>query len=256
MRSKYSSKSSKSSSSSSYTSTKSNESLFKFCQDTEKAKIFTDQIEEQAKRKLDLIKRMQELEEAETLNAVVEAKEKLKVAQMLETLEDTVSKHDLSVKAESVPNHHLKTILNPNCPEFEPFSKHKTAINEPQTTNSIIQNLRPGTSYYIPKSSNDQVQRNNIRESTYSTHTQCSDIKFVRPGTPYQINRLGIKVNDSSSSIDPNNCINNFIDRLVEGKETVQPERNLVISASMLLKQEYESKCLPVMELFRFDGDP
>ena len=90
VRSKYSSKSSKSSSCSSNTSVKSNESLFKLRQETEKAKIFADQIEEQAKRKLKLIKRRQELEEAETLNAVSEAKEKLKVAQMLETLEDTV----------------------------------------------------------------------------------------------------------------------------------------------------------------------
>ena len=119
VRSKYSSKGSKSSSSSSNTSVKSNKSLFKLRQDTGKAKIFADQIEEQAKRKLGLIKKRQELEEAETLNAVAEAKDKLKVAQMLETLvEDTVSKHNLSVKSESVSNHHLKTTLKPNCTEF------------------------------------------------------------------------------------------------------------------------------------------
>ena len=75
VRSKYSSKSSNSSSSSSNTSMKSNKSLFKLRQDTEKVKIFVDQIEEQAKRKLELIKGRQELEEAETLNAVAEAKE-------------------------------------------------------------------------------------------------------------------------------------------------------------------------------------
>ena len=98
MRSKSSSKGFKFSSSLSNTSLKSNESLFKLRQDTEKAKIFADQIEEQAKRKLELIKRRQELEEAETLNTVVEVKGKLKVAEMLETLaEDTVSKHNLSV---------------------------------------------------------------------------------------------------------------------------------------------------------------
>ena len=69
----------------------------------------------------ELIKRRQELEEANPLNAVAEAKEKLKVAQMLEPLvEDTVNRHNLSVKSESVANHHLKTTLNPNCPEFEP----------------------------------------------------------------------------------------------------------------------------------------
>ena len=41
-------------------------------------------------------------------------------------MEDTASKHNLSVKSESVANHHLKTILNPNYPEFEPYSEHKT----------------------------------------------------------------------------------------------------------------------------------
>ena len=95
VRSKYSSKSSKSSSSSSNTSVKSNKSLSK----TEKAKIFGDQTEKKAKRKLELIKRRQKLEEAETLNAVAEANERLKVAQMLEkSMEDIVSKHHLSVK--------------------------------------------------------------------------------------------------------------------------------------------------------------
>ena len=231
---------------------KSNESLFKLPQDTEKAKIFADQIEEQAKRKLELIKKRQELEEAETLNAVAEAKDKLKVAQMLETLvEDTVSKHNLSVKSESVPNHRLKTILKPNCPEFEPYLEHKTAISEPQITNSISQNLRPSTSYFIPKNLNDPVQMDNIRENTYSTpNTQYPDMKFVHSGTPYPKN------NDSTVSIHPNNCIDDFIDISVEGKETVLPERDPVISESMLLQLEYESKCLPVMELFRFDGDP
>ena len=109
MRSKYSSKGSKSSSSSSNTSVKSNESIFKLRQDTGKPKIFAGQIREQTKRKLELIKKRQELEEGETLNAVAEAKEKLKVAQMLEPLvEDTVSKHNLSIKSKSVPNHLLK----------------------------------------------------------------------------------------------------------------------------------------------------
>ena len=81
-------------------------------------------------------------------------------------------------------------------------------------------------------------------------------MKLVRPGTPYLKDKLGIQVNDSSLSIHPTNCIDEFIDRLVEGEETVLPERDPVISMSMLLQLEYESKCLPVMELFRFDRDP
>lgn len=76
-----------------------------------------------------MIKRRQELDKAETLNAIAEAREKLKVAQMFKTLvEDTVWKHDLSIKSELVSNHHLKTTLNPNCSEFEPYSDQKTEI--------------------------------------------------------------------------------------------------------------------------------
>ena len=84
----------------------------------------------------------------------------------------------------------------------------------------------------------------------------CPDMRFFRPGTPYSKDRLGIQINDSSLSIHPTNCIDDLTDRLVEGKKTVLPERNPVISASMLLQLEYDSKCLPVMELFRSDGDP
>ena len=92
---------------------------------------------------------------------------------MLETLiEDTISKHNFLVKSDSVANHHLKTSLNPKWSEFEPYSENKTAINEPQTTNSISQNLRLSTSYFIPKSSDDPFKRNDIPENTNSTsHT-------------------------------------------------------------------------------------
>ena len=126
------------------------------------------------------------------MNAVAEAKDTLKVAQMLETLvEDTVSKHNLSVKSESVPNDRLKTILKPTCPEFEPYLEYKSAISERQITNLINQNIRPSASYFIPKSSNDQVQMDNVRENTYSTpHTQYPDMKFVCCGAPYPKTRI------------------------------------------------------------------
>ena len=86
------------------TSVKSNEVLFKLHQDTGKAKIFAVQMKSKLREReleLDLIRRWHELDEAETLNAVAKAKDKLKVAQMLDTLvEDTASKHNLSLKSE------------------------------------------------------------------------------------------------------------------------------------------------------------
>ena len=67
-----------SSSTSSKASVKSKENLLKLRHDTTKAKLFVAQSEEQANRKLDLIQKRQKLEEAETLNTLVEAKEQLK----------------------------------------------------------------------------------------------------------------------------------------------------------------------------------
>ena len=64
---------------------------------------------------------------------------------------------------------------------------------------------------------------------------QHNDKKFVRPGTPYPKDRLGIQYSDSSLSIYPNICIDNFTERVVEVDKTVLPERNPVISTSMLL---------------------
>ena len=76
---------------------------------------------------------------------------------------------------------------------------------------------------------------NNIRENTYSTpHTQYPHMTFVRPGTLYPKNI------DSSVAIHPNNCIDDFIDRLVKGKKTALPEKDPVISASMLLQLKYK----------------
>ena len=91
---------------------------------------------------------------------------------------------------------------------------------------------------------------NNSREDNYSTpYTQDPDIKFICLGT------LSSKNNDSFVSVYPNNYIDDFIERLVEEKETVLPKRNPVISASMLLQLGYESKCLSVMEFFGLDWD-
>ena len=102
----------------------------------------------------------------------------------------------------------------------------------------------------LQKNSNDQVQMNNSREDNYSTpYTQDPDIKFICLGT------LSSKNNDSFVSVYPNNYIDDFIERLVEEKETVLPKRNPVISASMLLQLGYESKCLSVMEFFGLDWD-
>ena len=114
----------------------------------------------------------------------------------------------------------------------------------------LVKTLDLALHILLQENSNDQVQMNNSREDNYSTpYTQDPDIKFICLGT------LSSKNNDSFVSVYPNNYIDDFIERLVEEKETVLPKRNPVISASMLLQLGYESKCLSVMEFFGLDWD-
>ena len=114
----------------------------------------------------------------------------------------------------------------------------------------LVKTLDLALHILLQKNSNDQVQMNNSREDNYSTpYTQDPDIKFICLGT------LSSKNNDSFVSVYPNNYIDDFIERLVEEKETVLPKRNPVILASMLLQLGYESKCLSVMEFFGLDWD-
>ena len=108
--SKSSSKRTSSSSTSSKTSVKSKEKLLKLRHNTTKTKSFVEQAKEQAKRKLDLIRKRQALQEAETLNTLVKAKQQLKVAQMLETLihDNTNHINNDSLKPFTVVNHAWK----------------------------------------------------------------------------------------------------------------------------------------------------
>ena len=110
------------------------------------------------------------------------------------------------------------------------------------------------TSYYIPRNLNNQVETNINPVISYSTpHTLYPNIIVKPSGTPYP----KIKAENSvKPDNNPSHSVNAFIDKLVEGEETVFLERDIVISASKLLQLEYESKCLSVIELFQFDSDP
>ena len=146
-----------SSSTSSKASVKSKENLLKLRHDTTKAKLFVAQSEEQANRKLDLIQKRQKLEEAETLNTLVEAKEQLKVEQILETLvhDDTALINNDSVKTKHFTdvNRH-RSDLNPNSPKFY-VPSDLNLIQKPQYTIPNNEHIRPSTSYYIPKNLNN-----------------------------------------------------------------------------------------------------
>ena len=155
--SKSSSMRTSSSSASSKASVKLKESLLKLCQDTTKAELFVEQAEEQAKKKLDLIRKRQVLDEAETLNTLVEAKEQLKVAEILETLiyDDSALINNDSVKPKlftDITRH--RSNLYPNSPKFY-VPSNRNLIHKPQCTYPNNEHVRPSTSYYIPRNLNN-----------------------------------------------------------------------------------------------------
>ena len=134
-----------SSSASSKASIKPRESLLKLCHNTTKAKLFVELAEEQAKKKLDLIRKRQKLEKAETLNTLVEAKDQLKVAQILEVLirDDTALINNDSVKPKPFADvNRRRSNLNPSNTKFY-VPSDPNLIHNPQCPNPNNEHVRP-----------------------------------------------------------------------------------------------------------------
>ena len=190
------------------------------------------------------------------MNTLVEAKEQLKVAQVLKTLihDDTVLSDNDSVKPKLLTNvNHYRSNWNSNSPKFY-VPSDPDLIHKPQCTNPNNEHVRPITSYYIPRNLNNQVKTHINLISSYSIpHTSYPSVIEKPPGTHYPKTKAKNSVKPDNN---PSHNIDVFNDELVEGEETNVLGRDIVISTSKLLQLKYESKCLPVIELFRFDGDP
>ena len=62
--------------------------------------------------------------------------------------------------------------------------------------------------------------------------------------------------NDKPQDMTTREPVDKFIDDLVEGIETSLPQSNLHLNIGLALKQEYECRQLPPIELRRFGGNP
>ena len=62
--------------------------------------------------------------------------------------------------------------------------------------------------------------------------------------------------NDKSQEITTQEPVHKFVDDLVEGIETSLPQSNLNLNICSALKQKYECRQLPPMELRQFAGNP
>ena len=111
----------------------------------------------------------------------------------------------------------------------ETFSKYNTAKITSVKLESIVhphstsQNLRPGTSYFIPKLWIIYSKGILLKNTPIWLHTPNVLVwNLSVPEHPTQkIDWVAIKVNYLSPSINPTSCIDNFIGRLVKREETV-----------------------------------
>ena len=113
------------------------------------------------------------------MNNLIDAKEQLKVAQILEMLiyDDTALINNDSVKPKPFTN----VNRYPNSPNFYVLSD-LNLFYKPQCTNPSNEHIRPSTSYCIPKNLNNQVETNINPISSYSTpHTLYPNIILKPP---------------------------------------------------------------------------
>ena len=137
--------------------------------------------------------------------------------------------------------------MNPKSPKFY-VSSDPNLIHKPQCANLNNEHVRRSTSYFIARNLNNQVETNTNPISSYSApHTLYLNNIVKPPGTPYPKTKAEYSVEPVNN---PSHSIDAFIYELVEGEETVFLERDIFISTSKLLQLLYESKCLPVIELF------
>ena len=105
------------------------------------------------------------------MNTLVEAKDQLKVAQILEMLirDDTALINNDSVKPKPFADvNRRRSNLNPSNTKFY-VPSDPNLIHNPQCPNPNNEHVRPSTSYYIPRNLNNQVETSINSISSYST---------------------------------------------------------------------------------------
>ena len=201
------------------------------------AKLRAEQTRATAQRKLALSRKRQELTEAEIMLEVEEANGEFKIAKMLEVL-DLENKNDIQ-NLQKMSSEKLS--FNPrNTFKKADLTVPQTNINGRQSTSYL--NARAQT--FTPKRPDTQKL---ISTPTYNR-------KVIRNHTPFKAS-VHTDKNSNETNINEENGVDDFIDYLVEGQETVLEIDNDV-NPTTLLQWEFESRHLPPIDLIKFNGDP
>ena len=127
--------------------------------------------------------------------------------------------------------------MNLNVAEVRSINHHPSAQKDLSNINDALHNLPTDTNQNSVKNKNN-----------------CS-IDINSNILDNYLHKLNVN-NDKSQHITSREPVGKFINDLVEGIETSLPQSNLNLNISFALKQEYDCRQLPPIELCRFAGNP
>ena len=190
-------------------------------------KIEAEQIEAKSQRRLQILKKQIEIEEAQAFDTVSEAREKVRIAQMLENLRDIPPINTRIKKPSSIlPVSEGRLKQSTQRSSSHPISVHPTQ-NFTERDTVIRRQLTPYKAKKAKSTAANESPERSVSAKKYR----------------YQIPK------HITQSID------HFIDLVVEGQETNLDIQRKEATATSLLQMELESKNLPPIELTRFGGD-
>ena len=103
-----------------------------------------------------------------------------------------------------------------------------------------------------PPQQRDSLNINDALHDLSTDINRNNSVKNKKQNFLFEKN-CSIEINSDITTREP---VDKFIDDLVEGIETFLPQPNLNLNIGFALKQEYEYRQLPSIELRRFGGNP
>ena len=206
-------------------------------------RLLAIQNENRAKRNLELLKKRQQLEEAEATEEYIRAIEKREIVQLeSSSSNDSVNSVDIKRLIETNKSKIEIKLDDKNVPVAG--DKNRTNIREsyPYFTNQNIENSHDRDIAPLNFSKNELHTSFDER----LVHTPKKNILFTKPATPYpsikkvsEISPLLVETKTYNEPVDA------FIDSLIEGQETKLQEGDHSLTAMSALQRDFESRLLP-----------
>ena len=210
------------------------------------AKVLAAQAEERTNRKISMLEKKKaielELEKEDLTNEAINARNKVAIAEIELRYEEEACNESISgyqIKNEYASSN-MSNIRNTNL-------QHNNIIDDSVNLDPII-HLRRSPHY-----------RSSIKEFSIGGKTEnIRKPDILNPShndVTFNIQNRETKSANQQSQVTTREQVDTFIDELIEGQETCLDYEHSSINLQLALKQEYESRHLPPIELRHFNGN-